>query len=1167
MSQAEALRLAAETSEPVLLESATTSYVKVMAQPDGTLEASTSLSPARMKMDGQWRELNSALEEVSDGFSPKVAENSLVISDGGNAGSPLVTYTDTDNDTVYELQAPFDLPEPEVEGATATFHEVKPGLDIVVVAKNAGWAYYLVVNDRAAAEALGAEVRFPVRLVGLDAHEVDGGTELVDDAGKRVGWHGTPVMWDASGDDETGDSPTEALEGPVAGDQVAAFAAKTSLRSTSSGDERRGEMVLSMVDDVLTSPQTTYPAIVDPAYSYTKGRSGWTAVWNNYPTKSFWQTAHSLGAGYEGWEQNKIVRSYFRFPLSSTVHGTKIVSAEMNVKQVHAAQCADHATEVYRTDPIGTATTWNAQPARGALQSTSYSRVGCGAGSGMVGWDVAYGTQNAVRDGASTVTFMIRGKSEANKYAWKQFEDADANLAIRYAPYPKTASPRLRNSSTNTDQSCGTSTSPQVVSSQQVSLGAYLTSKMDTDGDSGTVDYQRAVLYLENLTTGSTATKESDTFIATPGIRWVDHTAGKGYSYRFRVKGRMYYGDNLAYHLDSVNWSSYCYFRVDATAPGEPTLDSTAFPECATASSSSVCDHSGNRVGASGTFTVTANSDDTDVTKYEWRYSKALSTSHTISTSNSAAKTFSVTPTAHGTQYVEARAYDLGSRSGGWKKYWFYVPPNAPLVKWDIDKVDAPEANTGLEPTSGALDLAGSSATVSPYGRDDKGLRFSGGAPVRASSIANLDTRYDFTVAAWVRVDGAETDSATLLAAPASTGNAFELGYDAASGKWVAGRRGSGAPEQTVSSAPALLGVWTHLAAGYDQATNKMALWVNGVQVSSKTYSSAATASTGWQLGCGNTALTVPGCGTGMVDEVQIWNNIPIEGDIKAALKTETTDTRDAYALAADWDFEQDTESSGRLIDQIYGAPLAVSGMSAGWLTDQIDGQPVRALTLPGTTAQSVKIGRPVVDTTASFSIAGLVRLEDLTTHGVIAQQSGASAEAWTLGYRPKSDGTVQFYFQMRDSSGSSVSEARYSILDPAEVGQFAVVIGVYDEANDQVRVYFNGMAPIEGDGSADADHTGEAFGAPWLARGAMNVGNGHANGTTTGTSAPMHGQVAALRLFAGALNDNDVLVDDVIPNPGGTAMVAEEPVEEPSTVDEVTSALLQDKFGDGAGQ
>jgi hypothetical protein len=610
-------------------------------------------------------------------------------------------------------------------------------------------------------------------------------------------------------------------------------------------------MVLKPDAAVLAGASTSYPVVIDPPSSNPLN-SGWTAVWSNYPTKSFWKTEHSLGAGYEGWEQNKKVRSYFRFPIPTSVRGTKIISAAMNVKQVHAAQCKEHATEVYRTGSIGTGTTWNAQPSRGALQDTRYSYAGCGSGSDWVGWNVTTALGYIAADGSSTGTFMIRGRSETDKYAWKQFDDDGANLEIRYMPYPDTPSIKLKDASRSV--ACGTSTNPSVVTSTTIQEGAGVSIR------SGVSELLNGVFRVENLSSTGVATEEGSR-VSSDNISWRTRTVSNGSRYRIQVRTRVYW-NNKTGHLDSKAASPWCYFNVDTTAPKAPVLKSTDFPECATEDDPATCSHAGVRLDGTGTFTVDAHADDTNIVKYIWTVidpaegEPADPVTIDTTSSPSALKSFTFTPGRTGLRTIQAVSKDTAGRTGSLAIYAFYVSGNDPVVNWTYDNSANRGENTGRESATGALKLGG--ATVSEFGRKNAGLRFTAGEPATAS-VTGVGTSQNFSVDAWVRVN---TDqSATLIAGSSSAGNAFELGYDASSKKWVAGRRESSGAQHAASAKPAQIGQWTYLAASYTASSKTMSLYVNGVKEATVVYSAVPGRGV-WPRSVRRGGSTRSGCGT-----------------------------------------------------------------------------------------------------------------------------------------------------------------------------------------------------------------------------------------------------------------------------------------------------------------
>lgn len=1143
-SIAEAMALAAKSGAPTRVSSLTTEDTVVEATPEGPLRAVMSLQPERFREngDGDWVEIDTDLVDGSGGMLRAAAvEGSVEVSNGGAKGTVLASFTtptgsgsvgEASRSASYELLTPFDLPQPAVVGAVATFTDVIPAVDLVVEAKPVGFSYFFVLKDRSATQSPAmAELRMPMRLNGLKPRADSGGTAFVDDAGHRVVWSGTPMMWDAKGGKVAEDSGEEATEGPAPADQVAVFDAAASA----------SEMVLKPDMSLLTSADTSLPIVIDPASSKPL-RTGWTAVWSNYPDKSFWQTEHSLGAGYEGWEQNKKVRSYFRFPIVSTIRGSRVLSAAMNVTQTHAAQCKEHPTEVYRTDPIGTATTWNRQPARGALQSTRYSYVGCGSGQGWVGWNVLPAMQNVANQGVSTATFMIRAKDETNKYAWKQFDDYGAKLEISYMPYPDTPSVSLKDRG-GVLVACGTSSDPAIVTATSVQLGATVSiNRVSTDPLWG-------VFGIENIDGGGTAAQRSSTSVSSGRTAWATRTVTAGDLYRIRARTRVYL--NSTSYLESPSASGWCYFKADTSAPQAPKLESTDFLECATPNAPQTCSYDGPRFGSQGTFKVTAQ--DVDVIKYQWWLDKPAAgepqSRTTITTASGGAKTFSFTPFKTGHRKIYAIAIDEGHPNGGGiATFEFWVSSNTGVAEWTFNDSAGRNKNTGRAGAAGNLSSPMGDASVSEHGRDQAGLKFTGGAPATAT-VAGVSTSTNFTVDAWIRASTA--DSATFIAATSGSGDTFELGYDSVSRRWVAGRRESGETRYATSSALAGLGQWAYLVGSFEASTKTMTLYVNGVKQGSATYATSPTTSTAWQLGCGASSLSEPRCASGMVDEVSLWDYVMSAEEVQQRFQLRS-DVGMVTSTAALWDMASDVSSAGVITDRAFGAKLAVSGAGSNYLDGVIDGNAtVPALSLPGDAGQQVSMPWSPVSTSTSFTVGALVRVPEGAHSGVIAQQTGSSTAAWTLGYRVKSDGASQFYFRMATSDAASapVAEARVDVGMPTE---FNAVTAVFDatDSTRYVKLYLNGGTRGDDDGSAEAHHPVDEFAAaPWQAAGGFGLGNGTIDQTLNGTKGPLTGDIATVKVVAGALSSTQIGAgaDGVTPPEVDVPVV---PVEESKALD-----------------
>lgn len=76
--------------KPVRVEEETTETVEVLANPDGTFTWKQSLTPQRVRQDGQWRSIDTNWERGSDGTIRTAATPvELTLSSGGSTG-PLV---------------------------------------------------------------------------------------------------------------------------------------------------------------------------------------------------------------------------------------------------------------------------------------------------------------------------------------------------------------------------------------------------------------------------------------------------------------------------------------------------------------------------------------------------------------------------------------------------------------------------------------------------------------------------------------------------------------------------------------------------------------------------------------------------------------------------------------------------------------------------------------------------------------------------------------------------------------------------------------------------------------------------------------------------------------------------------------------------------------------
>jgi hypothetical protein len=169
---------------------------EVWANPNGTLSAQTYEEPQRVQVGGKWAEVDLTLVKHSDGtVTPKVSTTSLTLTGAAGAGSHDLVSTGTGDNHV-ALSWNGVLPAPVLSGTTATYTEVRPGIDLVIEATRTGFEQHFVVKTKTAA-ALVADLSMAMRSPKLTiAGRSDGGLAATDQRGRAVGASAPPTMWD-----------------------------------------------------------------------------------------------------------------------------------------------------------------------------------------------------------------------------------------------------------------------------------------------------------------------------------------------------------------------------------------------------------------------------------------------------------------------------------------------------------------------------------------------------------------------------------------------------------------------------------------------------------------------------------------------------------------------------------------------------------------------------------------------------------------------------------------------------------------------------------------------------------------------------------------------------------------------------------------------------------
>lgn len=816
---AAALAAAADSGVPVEVTSRRGESSTLFANPEGTMTLESSNVPIRVRQGGSWVPIDPTLVRERDGsVRPRATALSMAMSGGG--GAPLVRIVRGGG--WLELVAPFALPAPVLTGATATYPEVLPGVDLVVRAGASTFSELFVVKSaEAAANPALTSVRFSTRSSGLTVRSRrDGGIDVVDGRGAAVLTGPAPLLWDststraiggvsgavssvtpAGAGTSTVSAPAAAappqtpavpqtaagatVEGndaqPAEGDRVAAVAVRVSA----------GAVTLTPDPVVLRGSGTTYPVYLDPTVGAT--RSGWAMVNKSYPAQEYWQWAgdssHAEGMGYINDPATGVQtkRLFYQF-TTAALGGRKIYGATFRAFETHAYSCTASRVEAWHVATIGSATNWNNQPAGIAsgmsgttptpVQSSrtvAYGRTGCTPGGSWVDFDVTRAVQYQTTHGGAFTTVMLRAGSETSNSGWKRFQYG-ATLSVTYNTVP-TAPTNARTIEPSTP--CVTGAARPVIANDPPKLVARM-----NDADAG----ENVTGSFELFTLSGTALTTINNAAAAPNADQVADLApvyplpagmpDGDYKWRVRTKDLRDWGP----------YSGWCEFTVDGTAPAAPTMAPTTETQAAI--------DSGQPLPYGGTASFTVSAGDT-ILQYRYSVNSGVPTSAVFAFATT--PTFTVPLTAYGPIVVRVWAYDAaGNQSGTAAESGVIQVGGVDLVRdrrarWRMDEssgttaADAVGVSTGAPDGANPMTVTGGASWGggywashgSPADGTDRALVLNVPPAVTTATGATvttnvLDLHLNTTVTAWVNLSST-ADRAVAVSHDAAGGASFTL--------------------------------------------------------------------------------------------------------------------------------------------------------------------------------------------------------------------------------------------------------------------------------------------------------------------------------------------------------------------------------------------------------
>jgi len=1076
-----AVARAAAIGQPVEIPELTTETGLTVANPNGTLTRTESAMPVRVRdvVSGRWRPVDLTLVRRPDGsVGPAAAPVAMAFSGGGT--TPMARVGD--GDTWLAFGWPGPLPTPTLSGATATYRDVLPDVDLLVEAGTLGFRELLVVRTRRGASNPALEtVRFAVSSHGLSlGADASGALRAVDGQGRPVLAGSAPRMWDTAVDE-----------------RAAARSAPMRLRLDGSS--------LSILPDrrLLSDPAARFPIVIDPAVTSTRHRTYWTMVWSNgqeFPNSS---TEHAR-VGYDGWSSApKRSRSFFRFDTTSLAN-KHIISAVFAHKQIHSPNFSCTATsygpsvQLYRTGSISSSTTWSNQPSWADLLDTSGTVHGhedyC-AGYDRQEWNAEAAVEYAASHSSSTLTLGLKSSDETDRDGWRKY-DNDSNYPNLYVEY--NSKPNTPKNVRINDPSAPCSTDPAKpagINSLTPKFEAELT---DADGSRAELKGHFEVYELDGTEVFDFVNSGE---YASPKVVYAPMTSplNDGQTYKWRVRAEEY----IAESTDTSAWyhptSGYCYLKVDTSQPPPPTVSSTAYPEFDPDNQVA----SGGE-GQPGAFTFTAGV--TDVTAYLWMLNDAPAWLSKPTTAGSPV-TVNVVPDRFGLNRLYVKTRDgAGNESINVRQYNFLVARGrAPVGIWNLDETAGNAADTSGN---------GRTATVSGgiwggVGRGGTSLTLDGIDDYAATAGPVVNTTGSFTVAAWVRLD--QLGNKTIVSQGGTTASAFALSHSTGNG-WSFSRyatdTGSPAGVRARSSYAPSAWVWTHLAGVYDATNSQLRLYVNGVLdpvLGTATFTTPWSAAGALNIGRLRFNGAFSEYADGKIDQVQIWDRVAGPDEIAELVHLiDPTTGQPRPALIGHWQLD---ELSGIVADDAtpYSKDLTLQA-GASFVAD---GQRGRVMRLDGaSTGWAVAVGRQL-DATGSFTLTAWVNLASATDTGMVLAAPGAAENAYQLEF---TGGLWGFTRHAADAASST--RTRVSSVDAAEVGAWTHLAVVYDAPAQRMFLYVNGVR--------QGDDDGVAFTTPWQTVNQLRVGWGIDNGAAQSTYAA-GGLYDEIRVYAGILSQQDI--------------------------------------------
>jgi RHS repeat-associated protein len=631
------------------------------ANPNGTFTTEITAGPIRTRAGDAWVPIDTHLVADRGRYKPAAADGGSTLSAGGSGDVATAT---SDSMQVGIGFGGASLPTPTVNGATAVYADVSPGVNLVASALENGFDVQLLLTRRPTGPL---SFDFPLHVTGLKVTQDSSGVlRYVDSAGNEVFTTSAPTMFGAEIDPHSG-MPTHSE-------------AVTSVLVTD-----KTQLVLRVTPDpsFLADPNVTFPVTIDPTTNISRSAYGFDQyTGGNFYNNSTYDHGVTglLRVGNPITPPNTALpaRGFYLFSNSSFV-GKVVTSATLSAWEFWSWSCTLEAVEVWDLSTNYTTTsTWAAPPTElGRVASVNAAKghdSNCPAGN--VSWTVTSLAQRWAGLSSGLHSLEIKAANESNNYYWKQFagdhSTSRATLAVTYNSYPNT--PTSPTTLPVTTPACTTGSGRPYIGTTTPTLLATV-----SDADGGTLQGAFEIWTLAGTQIGGQNYSASVTSGSTASWTVPSGSFTNGNSYKWRVRGY----DGTLY---SQSYSTpFCEFTIDTTVDSAPTISSTTYPANAWSSTGA----------ASNNFSwIDTSGGDANGWQYQEDGTGWSATQPLASTS------LTWNPTTVQMHELDVRAVNKAGVLGNAAQYFFGIGQGSLVTPADQDRTQASVALSANAPTT-----------------------------------------------------------------------------------------------------------------------------------------------------------------------------------------------------------------------------------------------------------------------------------------------------------------------------------------------------------------------------------------------------------------------------------------------------------------------------------